>query len=275
MRAPALVLSLVSPIVGCGDTDSAMTAQEVREAFEAVLVSNAGSALTGEAVEISTSVTLGAAWEDAVQNTRDFYESQIPCSTVSISDRTVSIDFGELTDLCTYNDRTYAGIQSMTIVALADGVAEVSHHFDGFTNGSVTLDGDAAVTWDLAAGTRHVQHDGTWTLLNSQALVTTGDRTQRLVDAEAGFTAGILVDGARTWTWKDHDWTLDIDSVELRPADPVPQAGAYVLTTPSDRTLTMMFERLDEDTIQVVVDGGRQTQTYNITATGQVSDAAE
>jgi hypothetical protein len=272
MRAPTLALFLLAPLMGCSEGDPPLTGEELREAFEAVLVSNAGSALTGEAVEISTSFTLGQAWEEAVQNTRDFYESQIPCSTVSVDARTVTIDFGELADACTYDGRTYAGLQSMTIEGIDAGVAELSHNFTGFTNGTVTLDGDASVTWDFAAGTRTVSHDGVWTQSGGEALVTAGDRTQQLVDPDVGFTAGIQIDGERTWTWKEHDWTLDIDNVEMRPADPVPQAGAYVLTTPSDKTLTLMFERLDEDTIQVIVEGGRETQTFNITATGLVTE---
>lgn len=263
--APAIALT------GCFE-GGALTPAESREAVEAVAISNAGAALTGEAVEISTSFTLGDAWEQAVENTRDFYESQIPCSEVTVSERTVTIDFGELGDLCTYNGRTYAGVQSMSFDRVGNGQAEVTHAFDGFTNGITTLDGSALVTWDFDSKTRRVVHDADWTNLDGEVLTATGDRTQSMVDESAGLVEGIQIDGERGWLWKDSTWTLEIDAVQVRAQDPVPQSGSYVLTTPSDKELTMTFERLDEDTIEVVVDGGRTPRTYRVSSTGRISE---
>ncbi len=271
-----LALAPTLALAACFDGgDEPLSAREVQEALQAVAVSNAGEALTGEAVEISTSFTLGDAWDQAVENTRAFYESQIPCSTVTASDRTVTIDFGDLSDLCTYNGRTYAGVQTLTVARIDAREAEVVHGFAGFTNGLTTLDGTATVTWNLTEKTRHVVHEADWTNLDGEVLTATGDRTQSLVAAGEGVGGGIQIDGERGWLWKGGAWSLDIDGVQVRPQDPVPQAGSYVLTTPSDKTLTMTFERLDGDTIEVIVDGGRQTRTYHVTSTGQVSDETD
>jgi hypothetical protein len=267
MRTAALALAFL-PLLGCLENEAPLTDGEVNEALQAVLVSQQGAVLTGSAVQVSTSFTLGDAWEDAVENTRAFYESQIPCSSVSVADRTVTLDFGNLDDACTFEGQTYAGLQTLTFDRVEPGLAEVTHGFSGFTDGITTLDGDATVTWDVTAGTRRVVHDGDWTRSDGEVLTATGDRTQRLVDESAGFAAGIQIDGERAWTWKDKDWKLDIDGVQARAIDPVPQAGSYVLTTPRDKTLTLLFERLDADTIRMTLDGGAEPRVFEVTALG-------
>lgn len=267
MHRTALALAFV-PLLACVEDDAPLSDAEVNEALQAVLVSQQGAVLTGNAVEISTSFTLGDAWERAVENTRDFYESQIPCSDVAVEGRTVRLDFGSLDDACTFDGRTYAGIQTLTFDRVEPGLAEVTHGFEGFTDGTTTLDGHAMVTWDVAAGTRRVQHDADWTRTDGEVLTATGDRVQTLVDASAGVAAGIQIDGERAWTWKDKDWELDIDGVQVRAIDPVPQAGSYVLTTPRDKTLTLLFERLDAVTIQMTLEGGQHARVFEVTALG-------
>ncbi|NOY27516.1 MAG: hypothetical protein GXP62_16760, partial [Oligoflexia bacterium] len=64
------------------------------------------------------------------------------------------------------------------------------------------------------------------------------------------------------------DWLLDIASVQMRGQDPVPQAGVYTLTTPAGKEATLSFTRLDEDTIQVVLGGGRKDIVWHVTAAG-------
>jgi hypothetical protein len=255
------------PLLGCLEHDT-LSKAEVDEAVQAILVSHDGAALTGEVVEISTSFTLGDAWEQAVENTRDFYESQIPCAEVGVADGTVTIDFGSLDDACTYDGRTYAGVQTLSFDRVEPGLAEVTHGFEGFTDGTTTLDGQAVVTWDAEAGTRRIVHNADWMRGDGEILHASGDRVQALVDPGAGLGGGVQIDGVRAWSWKDADWQLDIDGVQMRAVDPVPQAGAYVLTTPADKTLTMLFERLDEDTIQVTVEGGHRDRVFEVTATG-------
>jgi hypothetical protein len=263
----ALALAFL-PLLGCLENDAQLSDAEVNEALQAIVVSQQGAVLTGSAVEVSTSFTLGDAWEQAVENTRDFYESQIPCSEVAVADRTVTLDFGSLDDACTYEGHTYAGIQTLTFDRVEPGLAEVTHGFAGFTDGTTTLDGQASVTWDVSAGTRRVVHDADWTASDGEVLAASGDRTQSLVDEAAGVAAGIQIDGERAWTWKGKDWTLDIDGVQVRAIDPVPQAGSYVLTTPRDKTLTLLFERLDAATIRMTLEGGLEPRVFEVTALG-------
>jgi hypothetical protein len=58
--------------------------------------------------------------------------------------------------------------------------------------------------------------------------------------------------------------------VDWRWRDPVPEAGSYTLTTPNDKQLVLSFERLDEDTILVSVDGARRDFEFRVTTQGEV-----
>jgi hypothetical protein len=84
---------------------------------------------------------------------------------------------------------------------------------------------------------------------------------------------GIRVDGDRSREGQRGRWDLAAAGVELRWIDPVPQAGSYVLATPSAKVLTMAFERVDEDTIQVSVTGGKQPFTFNVSKFGAITEA--
>ncbi|MEZ4467360.1 MAG: hypothetical protein R3F43_23675 [bacterium] len=114
----------------------------------------------------------------------------------------------------------------------AEDVGVLVHHtWTGFTNGRITVDG-TATSPGRSPSSRHVEHDLTWSRDGKQAHGT-GDRTQTLLDESAGLAGGILIEGERTWTGVNgKTWQLDIQAVEARPQDPIPQAGAYVLTNP-------------------------------------------
>jgi hypothetical protein len=194
----------------------------------------------------------------------------VACATVTRETDTVTVDFGDLADSCTYDGHTWGGVATLT-VDKTEGSIEVSHGFEALTNGKVTLDGTADVTWTGTADdpTRHVVHDVSWTDEEGTERTGSGDRTQALIDPEQGLAGGIVVDGTRDWTTPKGDWHLDIDAVEMRGQDPVPQAGTYTLTTPRDKTLTLMFARVDDDTIAVTANGIRGgTKTWNVTLDG-------
>ena len=175
------------------------------------------------------------------------------------------IDFGELGDGCEYHGKTYAGVATVTFT-LSDDAVIVDHTYEGITNGRVTLDGGAVVTWQDRS--RRVETDFTFTGRNG-TLEVSSDRTQTPI---GGLGDGIRVDGSRDWTSTRGTWALDIDQVEMRAVDPLPQAGAYTLTTPQDHVLGLSFARIDEDTIEVTMTGGRKDHVFHVTAEGEVSD---
>ncbi|MCA9687793.1 MAG: hypothetical protein KC457_36880, partial [Myxococcales bacterium] len=73
-------------------------------------------------------------------------ETQVPCSTIVVAGDTLTVDFGELGDACTYNGHTYAGI--VTIAISIEGAATiVDHTYSDFTNGNITMNGTKKVTY--------------------------------------------------------------------------------------------------------------------------------
>jgi hypothetical protein len=127
------------------------------------------------------------------------------------------------------------------------------------------------VTWDKTAKTRRVVHDSTWTHLKSGRVGHgTGDRVQSLLPG--GIAEGIQIDGERTWDGQRGHWDLAIDGVQMRWTDPVPQAGSYTLTTPFDKTVSMSFSRVDDDTIAVTVTGPKHEFTFDVSKLGDITE---
>ena len=120
----------------------------------------------------------------------------------------------------------------------------------------------------LASPSRNVVTDFTFDG-SSGSVAVQSDRTQTLV---GGLGDGIEVDGVRDWTSDRGTWHLDIDSVQMRGSDAVPQSGAYVLTSPADKEFSLEFNRVDEDTIEVTIAAGLRSMSFNVTTVGDVND---
>ncbi|MBX3128890.1 MAG: hypothetical protein KF718_19395 [Polyangiaceae bacterium] len=266
-----LLLAIV--LGGCPppkDDTKRLTWAEAQEAVKEAALASQAENLTSVTVEISTSFTIGQAVENAAAEVRAFIESQLPCAEVGLDGATLTVQYGAKAGSCTYRGHTFSGTHSITIASAGGGQLEVQHTWTGLSNGRVTLDGTAAVTWDLQAKTRRVVHTADWKrVADGYAVTGSGDRTQSLL--EGGLAEGIQVDGARSWETPKGNWDLAIDGVQMRWVDPVPQAGSYTLATPRGRNLSMSFERLDEDTITVTVSGGSNSFDFNVTKIGAVS----
>lgn len=269
MRSSTMMVGvLVAAVAVTSCKQDELTLAEAQEALDAAVASGEGEAATTEIIEISTSFTIGAAVQQAADELRGFLASQIPCSTVTLDNATVTVDFGSLGDACTFNGHTYAGIVQISIARNDMGNVEVNHAWKDLTNGKVTLNGDAKVTWSTAEGTRRVEHHAVWNS-GSTTVDASGDRTMSLVDPSAGLAGGVQIDGTRSWTLASGDWDLQIDGVQMRGQDPVPQAGTYTLTTPKDKVLTLNFERIDASTIQVTFTGTRNEHVIKVKSTGK------
>ena len=95
-------------------------------------------------------------------------------------------------------------------------------------------------------------------------------RALAALDPLLGLAGGVEIDGWRDWQGTRGEWHLDIDEVEVRGQDPVPQSGQYALTTPENKLVTLAFERLDEDTITVTLTSARRERVFEVTAAGDV-----
>lgn len=278
MRARHLFLAVVLPAAllttSCrkkGDDQSAMTLAEAQQALEEVSIAGEAASVTSGAVEIATSFTIGQAVEAAAQEIRDFVTSQLPCADVTLTGATLTIEYGVNPGNCTYRGHTYSGTHSITVSRNDANDIIVDHEWADLSNGRVSVTGSAEVTWSGSEQSRHVVHELNWTRLSDGRTGTgTGDRTQ--IALPGGITEGIQIDGNRAWEGQAGRWDLVIDGVQVRWADPVPQAGSYTLASPKDRVLSMGFERVDDNTIRVTISSGGKSFSFNVTRAGGISN---
>lgn len=268
-----LIASVPLALFAAGCPAEDLTYGEAKEAVqEAALASEAGQIAEGT-VEIAASFTLGKAAEEAAAEVRDYIQTQLPCAAVTLEEKTLTVEYGALPGDCLWHGRKVTGTHVITF-ARTDETIEVAHEWHDMSNGRVEVDGTANVTWDLDDKSRHVVHELTWTRLSDGKTATgSGDRVQSPLGGE--WKNGISVDGTRGWEGDRGTWDLEINQVEWRWIDPVPQSGSYVLTTPKEKTLTMSFARIDDDTIEVTVEGAKRDHKFRVTSVGDVEGDGE
>ncbi|MCB9688955.1 MAG: hypothetical protein H6735_28190 [Alphaproteobacteria bacterium] len=262
-------------LAACDDEE--MGVFEALAALGQVNESARGEQATSEVVEVSTDFTIGDAVIDAAQAIGDFWESQAPCTVVTTDGALVTIDYGTLDDDCVYNHHTYAGVNTVEVVDTTLGSLQVEHTWNGFSNGDVQVDGGAEVTWSGADLSRRVVTDHTWTDLKDPSNVVEVHGDHVTAPMETGVTFwdfGFTLDGTREWTTEGETWSLEMADMELRMLDPAPQAGTVDLIAPNGKTLTIAYDRVDEDTISATLIGVRGgDRVYHISRLGQVEEA--
>ena len=258
------------PLLGLAacDFEQPATRGEMRDAVVEVALLGEGIGTQTQIIELTTSFTLGQGAQAVAEEIRDFVQSQLPCSQVTLEPGKVTIDFGDLSDSCTYRGRTYAGVVSVAVEDLGETV-QVTHTYEGVTGGTTTLAGTAVVEWD--GNVRHVVTDLDF-VGDAGDLHVEADRTQTFSKCEGIDAVCLTVEGERDWTGPRGSWEMDILDVSMRSIDPVPEDGAYAILTPQEKTIELSFSRVDGNTIEVSVEGGRRPLVFHVTASGQVED---
>jgi hypothetical protein len=166
-------------------------------------------------------------------------------------------------------------VNTITIGSTTPGELEVLHGWNGFTNGDVTVDGGATVTWSGSDDSRRVVTEHTWSdNADGTTVDVIGDHVSRpLEDGVPVWQSGFTLDGTRDWTSETGDWSLDMADLELRLIDPAPQLGTIGVTNPDGKSVEIVYERIDDDTIQATLVGLRGgDRVYHISRLGQVEE---
>lgn len=270
----AMGVMCVLVLAGCPkDKEDPVTYGEAKEALEQASASSQASDLTTSSIELSTSFTIGGAVKDAANELRTFIGTQLPCAEVTLVDAKLTVKYGAKPGDCTYRGHKFGGTHTVEIKRNDDGAVNVTHNWTDFTNGVVKVSGSANVTWSKTDVSRRVEHQLDWTRIADGARGQGGgDRTQRPLGG--GVAEGLKVDGSRYWEGPRGRWDLGISGVEMRWADPVPQAGTYTLATPNKKSLSLSFQRLDDARIQVTLASGEKSFKFVVAKAGAISDAS-
>lgn len=270
-RVAACTLPVLLTACPRDKNEQALTAAEALQSLEESTLESQAQALTSDVVEISTNFTIGQAVDDAAAELREFFTSQLPCAEVTLEKAILTVDYGVSGDGCLYHGKTITGRSEVSVSKNDEDGVVVEHTWTDLSNGIVEVDGRATVTYDLVDPSRHVVHETTITRLrDGLSIEGEGDRTQRPLDG--GLAEGFQVEGTRAWSSPRGESSLVIRDVEMRWVDPVPQAGSYVLTTPKNKEITLGFQRKDEDTITVTLEGPKRSFVFDVSKSGEATE---
>jgi hypothetical protein len=246
-----------------------MSSGDAQAALEDSTVTAQADTLVSDTVEISTHFDIGQGLENAAAQIQAAVQAELPCADITRSGSTLAIDYGAKPGDCSYHGHQVTGAHSIRVMRNADNEVTVHHEWQGLSDGRLAIDGEADVSWSRTASRRHVLHDLTYEVVSGRDQgrtgTGTGDRTQTAIDG------GVRVDGERIWDSADGHYVLDLDGVETRFVDPVPQAGTYRLTLPTGEALTLVFRRIDTDSIRVMVESPVDSFAFVVNADGSVT----
>jgi len=261
-----LALPLAVVLAGCPKNKTngePLTHAEAQSALEEAQATSATDSLVAANIELTTNFELGADLDTAAAGLGAAIVELVPCASVTFSNDVLTVDWGARSGNCSYRGHTFTGQSTISIEKNADDQVRVHHEWTRLSDGVVTLDGSADVTWDFAEKQRHVVHHAEWKYLPTGRTGTgDGDRIQTPLGGD--LTQGITVNGTRSWTGKDGRWELAIDDVAWRWADPVPEAGSYTLATPFGKDVTLAFSRQSDAAIGVKVSGTRGSFSFTV-----------
>jgi hypothetical protein len=271
----AIALRFVPPVTalllfGTAFQLQEMTGAEARKSLEESAVASQAEALTSAGIEVATSFTIGEAVANAAGEIRSLVSSQLPCAEVSVEQGRLSIEYGVHEGNCVYRGHSLSGMHRIEVEKNELDDVVVTHEWDALSNGKLSVTGNATVTWSQSERSRHVVHELSWTrLADGRMGVGSGNRTQTALPE--GIATGFQVSGMRAWEGERGRWELEIDDVQMRWVDPVPQAGSYELDTPFGKSITLEFERIDETSIGVTASSGKRSVQLRVNRLGLVS----
>jgi hypothetical protein len=273
LLVPALALPFALTACPRDETQGNLTVGQAEEALSEASASSQADALTSDDIDISTNFTIGQAAANAAAELRSFILTELPCANVTLVNATLTVDYGAKSGACSWHGQTFSGQSTVTVASADASNVVVKHTWTNFSNGIISVTGNATVTWSATDSSRHVQHSVTWKRLSDGLTATdTGDVTETAL--ASGISEGFQMDGSRSWNARSGEWDLGIDGVQMRWVDPVPQAGTFSLGTPYGKSVSLSFSRVDSSTIRVTVASGSGSFHFNVTELGEISQSS-
>ena len=238
---------------------------------EAALTSQL-DAMLADAADQHSRFEIGRGLEQAAAQLQLQLNQDLPCAVVSREGNALNIVYDAAGSGCVWRGRALTGQHSVRVTRNADNEVSVHHELTNFGDQMLSLSGSADVTWSRLSKSRRVVHAVTFAALGGTSAGVTGESTGD--STQQTLTDGVRINGLREWQSSRGFYALDMQAIEQRFADSVPELGAYELTLETDDALTLAFGRIDTDNIRVTVQGAQQALSFVVGADGAVERSA-
>ncbi len=264
---PVAVLCLAS---AC----SQVSREDAEGALDQAALAVQAHALMATVVALAAPTQTGVPIPTAATRLASTIQRLVACATTTAAGDTILIDFGAAARPCLYAGRTLSGCAQLRILANGADTLVIDHywvagslrdcHGDDFSDGAMTVDGTATVTWDLTTARRDIlQRDLVW---RANSTTRTTSAAGALAEQDLEPKTGVRVDGAQTWTTEGADWQLQSTGVTIGFDDYLPSAGTHVVTNPSGDLITLEYTRTDEGHTRVRVHGDGADFSFDVFA---------
>jgi hypothetical protein len=264
----AAALQLAAACTNAAERGGASVESAELAVQEAALTAQLDS-LIAEAAERNSRFDIGQGLDNAAEQLKLQLNHELPCAAVTRQGSVLSVFYDAAgSGGCSWHGRALAGQHSVRVMRNADNEVGVHHEFTDFRDGKLSLSGSADVTWSRLSKSRRVLHSVTFAALSGASAGVTGESTGD--STQLTLSDGVRINGLREWQSSRGFYSLDMQAIEQRFSDSVPELGAYELTLPTADALTLAFGRIDTDNIRVTVQGAQRELSFVVLPDGSI-----
>ena len=275
----AAALQLVAACSNAADRGGASVESAEAAVYESALTAQLDS-LIAEVADRDSRFDIGQGLDNAAEQLQVQLDAELPCAAVTREGSVLSIVYsaqqapvGDAAGSgCSWHGRTLAGQHTVRVMRNADNEVGVHHEFTDFRDGKLSLRGSADVTWSRISKSRRVLHSVAFAALSGVSAGVTGESIGD--STQVTLADGVRINGLREWHSSRGFYSLDMQAIEQRFEDSVPELGAYELTLPSEDALTLAFGRIDTDNILVTVQGAQRELSFVVRPDGSLEHSA-
>lgn len=266
---PAIaLLAACVPLVGCGR----VSREDAEAAIDQAALASQAEALMAQIVELGGEIPAEGSVEQAAESLATTIRRRIECVDATVSADTVQLDFGAPDRPCAWAGRTLSGCAWLRVLQNTADTVVVDHywvtgserdcHGDDFSDGAMTVDGTATVTWTTATGARQVaQHDIVW---RQNGATRTASASGDLIEHALSDPAGVRFDGSQEWTSDGAAWRVTSGDIALAWDDFLPRSGTHRVIDPAGDELIITYERDADGRTQVRVEGDGDSFAFEV-----------
>jgi hypothetical protein len=270
MPRGSLLFAALCLVAGCGR----VSREDAEDALDQAALATQAQLLMDTIVALGEGAPRTVTPESAARALAAQLDRLIDCADASAEADKVLVDFGTPDRPCEFGGRALSGCAELRILENTAERLVIDHywvqgartvcHEDDFSDGALTVDGTATVTWTGPPGARDiVQHDVVWRPTQSGRTVAA---TGTLSAAAQGDAGALRLTGSQTWATEGADWQLESVDILVAPDDFLPTEGTHVVTNPAGEPISIRYSRSEDGHTTVAVEGGGSSFSFDVFA---------